>query len=114
MVRVILLTVFISGCSSMYKTSHELFIDMMNDYMKMNMTLSEFQSYSGKKIADKEFIDRTDVMVNGDKKIHYSWPNIFGRFCNYYLIVDSGTKIVNRWGFDKDKSDPEKNCWVSG
>jgi len=98
----------------MYKTSHELFIDMMNDYIKLEKTISELQAFSGKRIADKEFNVSVELLVNGDKNYHYALPNIFERHCHYYLLVDSKTQRVKGWGFDKDKSDPKINCGASG
>lgn len=104
----------VAGCSSLYKTSHELFIDMMNDYIKLDKTILELEAYSGKGIASREFRNDVVVLQSGDQEQHFSLPNIYGRFCHYYLLIDKDTNKVKSWEFDQHKSNPKENCGVSG
>ena len=111
---VLLITFVVTGCTSLYKTSHELFIDMMDDYIKLNKTLTELETFSGKGIANVEFKKEIVVLQNGDEEQHFALPNIYDGYCHYYLLIDKGTRKVKGWGFDLDKSNPRKNCGVSG
>ena len=110
---IIVLMLTISSCSSMFKTSHELFVDMMNDYIEMGITIERMLVFDGKGLAKTEYVTASE-MKNGKLINHYKKPNVYGRYCNYYFIIDFQSRVIEGWGFDEDKSDPRNNCGVSG
>ncbi len=108
----VLLSLMVLGCAAMFKTSHQLFGDAMDDYVSVNLTIDELKEYHI--AADEYFVEKKPV-GDGSFKYHYAhatiWPQ---RYCYYYFLVDGQSKKVKGWGFDFDKGNPRKDCGMSG
>lgn len=111
---IICITIFLESCASLYKTSHQLFIDRMNDTVNLNMTIDELSSVSDRGAPVYGVLVDKLALPYGDVIYHYQLPNIFNRYCYYHFIVDGKTAKVKGWGFDPDKADPRANCGKSG
>lgn len=124
-----LLAIFVSilcGCTS-FGTAHQSFIKSMNNIIAGNIWGSQ-QDYRGKFVsieqlslpnyspgtAEKDDLVSIEKLDNGNNEYHYAKPNLWGRHCYYYLVVEKVTNKVIGWGFDYEKSDPKKNCGISG
>ena len=113
LISIFLLTILF-GCS--LRSPHQRFIDDMNTLVDYNLTIKKWEDpkFDASGTASKKYLAEIEALSNGDYKYHYAHPNIFGRFCHYYLLVDGETKKVKGWGFDHEKSDPKVECARSG
>jgi hypothetical protein len=103
------------GCADMYMNSHQLFIRMMDTYISTDKTIEELKTFSGPNgIASDNYLAEITTLKSGDSEYHYDYPNLWGRHCSYYLLVDGKSQKVVGWGFDYEKGDPKKECGVRG
>ena len=104
----------LSSCA-IFHTAHDQFIASMNAVVNGTNTLEQLSDshYSGISPADAKLIHK-ESKDNNTAIYHYSRANLWKRRCHYHLIVNTKTNIVTGWGFDSDKSDPKKECGVSG
>jgi len=97
-----------NGCS--LKPAYYNFVDMMDEFILYQKTIDTI-GYVGK----AEYLVETEFVGNSREKHHFALPRMsHGRFCHYYLVVDNQSSQIISWGFDYEKSDPRKNCGISG
>ncbi len=99
---------FLFSCS--FKPAYYVFVDGMDEAARKNVTIDKIGAFGKYK-----YITMIEDNDNGTAKYHFAKPNLWeGRHCHYYLVVEKESKKVIGWGFDYDKSDPKKNCGISG
>jgi hypothetical protein len=103
-------TLFLQSCA----TSHDRFVEVMNFHIDNKYTHSRIIKESGHQWANPDFLYNKEQVDSEITIYHYAHPNIFKRFCHYYFEVNNESNLVVGWGFDPDKSDPAKNCGISG
>ncbi|MBK8186091.1 MAG: hypothetical protein IPK77_01885 [Cellvibrio sp.] len=117
--ELLIFTLVIASCSSLYKTAHQRFIDMMNSICSSGKSLDQLDfnpDYPlGRYLADHRDLTVSEVRLDGLVLYHYSKKMLTGQYiCNYHLLVDPNTNIVVGWGFDQELGDPKKGCGIAG
>jgi len=109
----VLLFVVLFGCT--WKSPHEVFVEDMQTYVGYDVTIERLDELSsGYGLVDSGYLTDVETLNDGNLRYHYAHPNIWGRHCHYYFVVDGRTRKVIGWGFDYDKSDPTRECGRSG
>ncbi|GAB4361813.1 MAG: hypothetical protein Kow006_32820 [Gammaproteobacteria bacterium] len=85
----------------------------MDDWIKDGYTL-EHRIKIGDFWVSPKYLVNIDEDNKGYQRYHYKKPNIYGRYCHYHFVVNKQTREIVGWGFDRDKSNPEMECGISG
>lgn len=112
-VLVFLLPGCLTNPANLFKSSHQNFIDVMNDLVAKDRTI-EYRMRNGPFWMDKKYLQYIENTGDNRQLYHYKQPNIFNRYCHYHFVVNKETSKIIGWGFDREKGEPEKECWISG
>jgi len=110
----IISVLFIVSCTT-FNTAHGNFINTMNLYVKKNATfemLNDKEIFGSSPIGIEFLVAKRKIGVDF-VRYEYSRPNFYGRYCNFYIVVNAKTVIVE-WGFVSGKYNPKDDCGISG
>ena len=107
----------ILGCT--IGSAHQNFIESVEHTVNRRPNIADLDYNSkypnGYFLADSRYLTSKEVVNQSVIRYHFARPNIWeGRFCHYYLDVDTASEKVYGWGFDVSKSDPKIECGISG
>ena len=118
-----LLVLIIAGGCTYFGTSHQKFIETMDDIVAGKIIdarhdktgsyfiLDDLEGSNMPGIGDTDDLIRVEDFEDTKTKFFYKKPTLWeGRFCYYYIIVEKKTRRIVGWGFDYGKDDPKKNC----
>lgn len=111
----LLISVVIVGCTS-FGTAHQNFVESLNITVRNNVTIDKLSGSNYDPIfAVPQQLIKIEKQAYGTIRYHYDRPNLWGRHCYYYLVVDGDSRKVVGWGFDDVEGvDPKKECGISG
>jgi hypothetical protein len=88
----------------------------MNTFTNYHISIDKLAdpAFDASGAASRKYLSGIENIGDGNYKYHYHHPNIFGRYCDYYFLVEGRTKEIIGWGFDYERSNPEVECGSSG
>lgn len=112
------LLAMLGGCLS-FVSSYQGFVRWVDSEVALRKTIEQLgfdPAYPfGAYLADEHYLTNTTTDKDGWLIYHYARPTLkIDMICHYHLIVDSKTRIVVGWDFDREFGDPKKTCGVAG